>query len=240
MPARTPPAQRGVVPIVGEAEDRQGHGEHEVDVPDLLQVEQRLHLAVQHPTEPERHPVADQRRHARREQERRRQAEPLRPAVELIEIRGDRQRDQHGAPHAAHHECDDAVAGGCEHAARIDGVNEPADRERQRVEDQQVIEEPQMPEVEAAQGGRCVGRLAPHPAAVAPSARATSSSRRRAAERRAQSRRPLVSPTTMLNRTNGKATRFARSLTNALTPRRSTSTRAKNPAIKKNADMRNM
>jgi hypothetical protein len=44
----------------------------------------------------------------------------------------------------------------------------------------------------------------------------------------------------MLKSTIGNATRLARSLTNALTPRRSMSTRAKNPAIRKNADMRNM
>ena len=46
--------------------------------------------------------------------------------------------------------------------------------------------------------------------------------------------------TTGPNRNSGTATRLARSLMNAFTPRRSTSTRAKKPAIKKNADMRNM
>ena len=58
----------------------------------------------------------------------------------------------------------------------------------------------------------------------------------------APSTRPtgIMIMTTGPNRNSGTATRLARSLMNACTPRRSTSTRAKKPAIKKNADIRNM
>ncbi len=117
---------------------------------------------MKQPAQPECDAIANHCSHIRNEGLRRRQAEPLGPGFELPDVRGDGQGDQRGTPDAAHEERHDAITEAGDRAARVDGVHDRAQAERQRIEDQQVIEEPEMRKdvIEGTALRRCrLGRL---------------------------------------------------------------------------------
>ena len=127
-----------------------------LSTPDLKQIDLPLH----EPPEPERRPVGDERRELRDDRLiGRRDPEPGDPARVEIQCNGDRRSEQKRAGPAAHDPLDDDIDAEAQPAGPVERGDGAASSHRNRIDDEQVVEEPQVREWKCAgRRGRQVGR----------------------------------------------------------------------------------